>query len=91
MTKCVGAAIPGLALMFAIVAAIDPASAAASRTTVQTQHARSATDLGARQRYRHRLRYAYRAYERSYYLDRPVDYVPAPYVPLNYGYPLWPW
>jgi hypothetical protein len=86
MTRLIGAAVLALTLMLGSSAAIRPAAAAPD--AVQKQHTRQDADLGAR---RH-IRYAYRPYRRPYYyLDRPDDYAPAPFVPFNFGYRLWPW
>jgi hypothetical protein len=91
MTKSIGAALLTLGLMFGGSAAIDPAAAAPSHAAAQKAETWKATDLGARRRSRHRTRYASRPYDRPYYYERPYYYAPAPFVPFNFGYDLWPW
>jgi hypothetical protein len=86
MPRLIGAAVLALTLMLGGSAAIHPAAAAPD--AVEKQHTRQGIDLSAR---RH-IRYAYRPYHRPYYyLDRPYNYAPAPFVPFNFGYGLWPW
>jgi hypothetical protein len=71
-------------------AAIDPAAAASSRANVQNPVMRHATDFSAKHRVRHHPRYVHQAYASPRYYDRPIYYVPAPFVPFNFGYPLLP-
>jgi hypothetical protein len=64
---------------------IGRASAAPLPAAVQMPQAAEATDFSARRRIRHDRRYAYRSYERPYYLDRPTYYRPYPYaVPVPF-------
>ncbi|HEV3501672.1 MAG TPA: hypothetical protein VGZ92_15255 [Bradyrhizobium sp.] len=90
MTRWIGAAILALSLMFDGSAAIGPAAAAPSQATARQPQALKATDLGARRRYRHHARYAYRPYYRPSYYDRPYYYAPAPFFPL-FGLGYGPW
>ena len=74
-------------------AADNDAGAAPSRAAVQKQTS-DTSDLSTPRRARHRHRHASRRYHRpyqSYYLDRPDYYAPAPFVPFNFGYGIWPW
>jgi hypothetical protein len=91
MTKWIAAVILAFALMLGGRAAINPAAAAPSpAAALQNPQAWKATELGARQRYRHRTHYAYRPYYRPYYYDRPYYYAPAPFFPfLGLGYGPW--
>jgi hypothetical protein len=91
MTRWIGVAIPLLALMLDGSIAIDPATAAPLQARMEMQKTRTATDLSGRRRARHHARSADRAHDRSYYYDRPLHYMPAPFVPFNYGYVFWPW
>jgi hypothetical protein len=93
MTKWIGAAILALSLMFDGSAAITPATAAPLQARLQMPQASKTTDLSARRRVRYHLHYAYRRPYRPYdpyYYDRPYYYAPAPFVPFNFGYGLWP-
>jgi hypothetical protein len=93
MTRWFGTAILGAALMFGGLATIDPA-AARFRVAVQKQQAGEATDLSARRRVRHVMRYADRAYVQPHYYDRPDYYRPYPYVlpvPFFLGFGFGPW
>ena len=67
-------------LMFGGPAAIDSAAAATSQAAAQKPQAPGATDLSARRRLRHPVRYAYRPYVQPHYYDRPDYYRPYPYV-----------
>ena len=93
MTKWIGAVVLAVTLMFGNALSIGRAGAAPLPAAVQ-KHAAEATDFSARRRVRH-YRYAYRSYERPYYLDRPTYYRPYPYatpVPffLGFGFgPAW--
>jgi hypothetical protein len=91
MTKWIGATILAFALTFGSLVVVPRAAATPLQGAVQKLNASKTTDLGARRRVRHYPRYAYRAYDRPVYDDRPYYYAPAPYVPLNYGYGFWPW
>jgi len=91
MTKSIGIAIVALALMSGGLAPIPSAAAAPMQATVHRLPSSEATELSARRRIRHHPRYAYRTYAQPYYLDRPYDYAPAPFVPFNFGYPFGPW
>jgi hypothetical protein len=92
MMKSIGAAIIVLTVMFGGLVPIAAATAAPLRAAaVHKAHTSEATDLSARRRARHRSRYAYRAYDRPYYPDRPYYYAPAPFVPFNFGYGFAPW
>jgi hypothetical protein len=91
MTKWIGAAILAFALTFGSSPVVSRAAATPLQGAVQTPYAPPSVDLGARRRIRPTPRYAYRGYDRPVYDDRPYYYAPAPYVPLNYGYGLWPW
>jgi hypothetical protein len=82
MTRWIGAAIAtllGATLMLVGSATIDPA-AAASRAAMQKPQTEPSTDLSARRRTRHPLRYADRTYTQPHYEDRPDYYRPYPYV-----------
>lgn len=86
MTKWIGAAALAATLMFGC-SAIDSAAAAPLRAAVQNpQTSNTTNEFSARRRLRHHPRYA-----QPYYLDRPNYYAPAPFVPFNFGYGLWPW
>jgi hypothetical protein len=87
----IGASILTLGLMFGGPAAINAAAAAPLQAAVQKPDTSKATDFSARRRVRHYRRYAYRGYDRPLYYDRPYYYAPAPFVPFNFGYGLWPW
>jgi hypothetical protein len=94
MTRWIGAVILGIALMVGGSAAIAPAAATQSRTTVQKPQAGKTTDLSARRRIRHPVRYAYPAYAQPHYEDRPDYYRPYPYVlpvPFFLGFGFGPW
>jgi hypothetical protein len=91
MAKWIGTAVVALALLFAGAATIDPAVAAPLQAAVQKPEMPKATDLGARRRVRHHLRYAYRPYDRPHYLDRPYYYAPAPNLALTFGFGFGPW
>jgi hypothetical protein len=91
MTKWIGAAILALTLLSGGAATIDPAAAAPLQAAVQKPEMRKATDLSARRRARHDLRYAYRSYDRPHYLDRPYYYAPAPNFALAFGFGFGPW
>jgi hypothetical protein len=89
MTKCIGAAVLAVTLMFGGSAAIGPAPAAPLPATVQKslqeRQASKAAEFSARRRIRHHHRYADRPYYRPYYpayYDRPYYYAPAPFFPL---------
>jgi hypothetical protein len=71
-------------------AAIDFAAASPSRAKVQNEVTLRATDFDGRNRSRPHTRHVYRAYGPPRYYDRPIYYVPAPFVPFNFGYPLLP-
>ena len=85
MTKWIGAAALAATLMFGC-SAIDSAAAAPLRAAVQNPQTSNTNAFSARRRLRHHPRYA-----QTYYLDRPYYYAPAPFVPFNFGYGLWPW
>jgi len=87
----IGAAILTLGLMFGGPTTINYAAAAPLQAAVQKPDTSKATNLSARSRVRHYTRYAYRGYDRPLYYDRPYYYAPAPFVPFNFGYGLWPW
>ena len=97
MTKCIGAAVLAVTLMFGGSAAIGPAPAAplpgAVQKSLQERQASKAAELSARRRIRHHHRYADRPYYRPYYpayYDRPYYYAPAPFFPfLGLGYGPW--
>jgi hypothetical protein len=94
MTRWIGAAILGAALMFGGSATIDPAAAARSRVAVHKPQAGEATDLSARRRVRHPQRYADRVVVQPRYYDRPDYYRPYPYVlpvPFFLGFGFGPW
>jgi hypothetical protein len=92
MTKWIGAAILALAIMFGGPAAIGVA--AATPAGLQKPQVTKATDLSARRRARHPPLYVdrlpYQPFAPHYY-QRPYYYAPAPFVPFNFGYGLWPW
>jgi hypothetical protein len=94
MTKWIGAAILALSLMLDGSAAITAAGAATLQARLQQPQAPKATDLSARRRARHPLLYVdrpnYLPYYPHYY-ERPYYYAPAPFVPFNFGYGIWPW
>lgn len=93
MTKWIGATMLAVTLVFGSSAAISRA-VMPSQVTVQKPHASQTTDLSARRRVRHYYRYAYRGRGRPIYptyYDRPYYYAPAPFIPFNFGYGLWPW
>jgi hypothetical protein len=93
MTKWIAAAMLAFTLTFAGPAAINPAAAAPSKVAAQKPQTWRATDLSARRRYRHHPLFADRAYAGPYfpsYYDRPYYYAPAPFVSLNFGYPILP-
>jgi hypothetical protein len=97
MTKCIGAAVLAVTLMFGGSAATGPALAAplpaAVQKSLQERQASKAAELSARRRIRHHHRYADRPYYRPYYpayYDRPYYYAPAPFFPfLGLGYGPW--
>jgi len=89
--KSIGAAFLVFALVLGGSVAGNPAAAAPLQAAAQKQHISKAVDFSARHRTRYHIRYAYRPYVRPYYLDRPYYYAPAPFVPFNFGYGLWPW
>jgi hypothetical protein len=91
MSKWIGAAILALSLVLGGTAAIDPVAAAPSQAAAQKQQPRQATEWSARRRTWPHARYVYRRYEPPVYYERPYYYAPAPFVPFNYGYGLWPW
>jgi hypothetical protein len=91
MTKWIGAAILMFGLIFGGPATINDAAAAPLQTAVQKPDTSEKTGFSARRRVRHHYRYAYRGYDRPLYYDRPYYYAPAPFVPFNFGYGLWPW
>jgi hypothetical protein len=94
MTRSIGAIILGVTLMLGGSAAIDPAAAARSGVAVQKPQTPAATDLSARRRIRHPVRYADRAYAQPHYYDRPDYYRPYPYVlpvPFFLGFGFGPW
>jgi hypothetical protein len=88
MTKWIRA---GLLAVTSIVgsAAIDLA-AAPSRANVRNPVMRDAIDFSAGHRVRPRTPYVDRVSASPPYYDRPIYYVPAPFVPFNFGYPLLP-
>jgi hypothetical protein len=92
MTKWIGAAILALGLMS--VGSAASAAAAPSQAGLQMPQASKATDLSARRHARHHPRYVdrrnYQPYY-PYYYERPYYYAPAPFVPFNFGYGIWPW
>jgi hypothetical protein len=90
MTRWIGPASLTLTLMLSGAAACSPASAAPRSAEVHEPQAWTATDLSARRRSRHHQPYVYRPPYRPYYYDRPYYYVPAPFVPFNFGYGFWP-
>jgi hypothetical protein len=97
MTKCIGAAVLAVTLMFGGSAATGPALAAplpaAVQESLQERQASKAAELSAWRRIRHHHRYADRPYYRPYYpayYDRPYYYAPAPFFPfLGLGYGPW--
>ena len=91
MTKWIGAAALALTLISGSSAAIDPARATPLLAAAQEPSARQATQWSAARHTRPHARYAYRRYEPPVYYERPYYYAPAPFVPFNYGYGLWPW
>lgn len=91
MTKWIGTAALALTLISGGSAVIDRAAAAPSPTAVQGPEAGQATLWSARRHARPHMRYIYRRYEPPTYYERPYYYAPAPFVPFNYGYGLWPW
>jgi hypothetical protein len=89
MTNWIGAAILALGLMSGGAAA--RAAAAPLQAGSQMPHASTATDLSARRHARHHPHYVYRRNDQPYYYERPYYYAPAPFVPFNFGYGIWPW
>jgi hypothetical protein len=95
MTRSIGAALLAAALLFAGSTALDAAAAAAPQAEVQKPQPRQATDLSARRRNPHPVRYAYRPASQPTYYDRPSDYRPYPYAAplpffLGFGFlPRW--
>jgi hypothetical protein len=92
MTKWIGAAILALGLMTGGAAA--SVAAAPLRAGMQMPQASKATDLSARRYAGHHPRYVYRRNYQPYsphYYERPYYYAPAPFVPFNFGYGIWPW
>jgi hypothetical protein len=95
MTKWIGAAILAFGVMFGGSGPIDIAAAAPWQAELQKPQTSKATDLSARRRAwrRHPLyvdRLLYQPYYPHYY-ERPYYYAPAPFVPFNFGYGIWPW
>jgi len=93
MTKWIAAALAATFILGGS-AAIGPAAAASSPAALQKPEAQKAADRSARRRARHPLRYAYRAYQRPHYYDRPDDYRPYPYIlpaPFFLGFAYQPW
>jgi hypothetical protein len=72
------------------LAAIDRAAATPYRAQAQDSVVRYVSEFSAGHQVRHHARYMVRAYAAPPYYDRPIYYVPAPYVPFNFGYPLLP-
>ena len=94
MIKWIGAAVLALGIMFGGSAAISVAAAAPWQAGLQKPPTSKATDLSARRRARHQPLYVdrlpYQPYDPHYY-ERPYYYAPAPFVPFNFGYGIWPW
>ena len=92
MKKWIGAAILASGIWFGGSAAIG--AAAPWQAGLQKPHVTKDTDLSARRRARHQPLYVdrlpYRPYSPHYY-ERPYYYAPAPFVPFNFGYGIWPW
>jgi hypothetical protein len=91
MTKWIGIAALLLTLISGGSAVIDRAAATALPVAAHMPEARLATEWSARRRTPPHARYVYRRYEPPMYYERPYYYAPAPFVPFNYGYGLWPW
>ena len=94
MTRWIGAVLLAATLMFGNATWSSPAGSAPLPAAVQKPHAADAIDFGAQRRNRPYRRYAYRTYDRSYYLDRPTYYRPYPYavpVPFFLGFGFGPW
>jgi hypothetical protein len=89
MMKYIRAGLLSLTLL-AGSAVIDFAAASTARGNIQNNVTLRATDFSARSRSRPHTVYVHRAYAAPRYYDRPVYYVPAPFVPFNFGYPLLP-
>jgi hypothetical protein len=87
MMKCIRAGLLA-ATFIGGSAAIDLVAASPSRAKVPNEVTRRATDFGGR--YRSRPHTRSRVYVAPRYYDRPIYYVPAPFVPFNFGYPLLP-
>jgi hypothetical protein len=88
MIRWIGVALSVAASMFDGSAAIDRAAAAPLYLLVQTP-ADAPIETSARPRARH-THPADRSQDQLYYIDRPRYYTPAPFVPFNYGYVVWP-
>jgi len=89
MMKCICAGLLAVTLIGGS-AAIDFAAASPARAKVQNEVTLRATDFSGRYRSRPHRRHVHRAYAAPHYYDRPIYYVPAPFVPFNFGYPLLP-
>jgi hypothetical protein len=94
MTKWIGSAILAFGVMLGGLAATNAAAAAPGQAGLQKPYVTKATDLSGRRRARHHPLYVdrlpYRPYSPHYY-ERPYYYAPAPFVPFNFGYGIWPW
>ena len=92
MTRWIATAL--LAVPLAFAGAADNAAGAAPLQAAVQKQASDTSDLSTSRRARHHHRHASRRYHRPYlpyYLDRPDYYAPAPFVPFNFGYGIWPW
>ena len=89
MMKYIRAGLLSLTLL-AGSAVIDFAAASTARGNIQNNVTLRSTDFSARSRSRRHTAHVHRAYAAPRYYDRPVYYVPAPFVPFNFGYPLLP-
>jgi hypothetical protein len=92
MTRWIAAAL--LAVPLALAGTAVNAAGAAPLQAAASQQTPDTSDLSTPRRARHHHRHASRRYHRPYqpyYLDRPDYYAPAPFVPFNFGYGIWPW
>jgi hypothetical protein len=89
MMICVRAGLLGVTLICGS-AATDFVTASPARAEVQNEVTLRPADLSARHRSQPHMPHVHRTYPAPHYFDRPIYYVPAPFVPFNFGYPLLP-